>query len=110
MKNKTKRYTCRNWVEYIKDNPRKYWFKRKLFGWGWVPVTWQGLFTVLFFIAIVVIEVIYLTLKASLYQELSSSDLILFFAILLISIAVLMGICYKKGEKPKWQWGFPKNG
>lgn len=22
--------------------PKQLWFKRKTYGWGWVPVTWQG--------------------------------------------------------------------
>ena len=28
--------------EYFKNNPNGYWFKRKLYGWGWTPVKWQG--------------------------------------------------------------------
>jgi len=31
-----------DYIEYVRDNPRRYWFKRKLFGWGWTPVTRQG--------------------------------------------------------------------
>ena len=27
---------------YLKDNPKGYWFKRKLYGWGWTPAKWQG--------------------------------------------------------------------
>jgi hypothetical protein len=29
-------------LKYLKNNPEGYWFKRKLYGWGWVPVKWQG--------------------------------------------------------------------
>ena len=29
-------------IAYLKDNPHGYWFKAKLYGWGWVPVKWQG--------------------------------------------------------------------
>jgi hypothetical protein len=25
--------------KYLKDNPEVYWFKAKLYGWGWFPVT-----------------------------------------------------------------------
>ena len=30
------------YLSYLRDNPEKLWFKRKLYGWGWTPVTWQG--------------------------------------------------------------------
>lgn len=32
----------KEYLEYLKDNPKHLWFKRKLYGWGWVPVRWQG--------------------------------------------------------------------
>ncbi|HZX50161.1 MAG TPA: hypothetical protein VFE94_03385 [Candidatus Paceibacterota bacterium] len=31
-----------DYIAYAKDNPKGHWFKRKLFGWGWTPVTRQG--------------------------------------------------------------------
>ena len=31
-----------NFKEYIRNNPKGYWFKRKLYGWGWFPVKWEG--------------------------------------------------------------------
>ena len=39
-------------IAYLKDNPRGYWFKAKLYGWGWVPVKWQGWLGVVIGIAI----------------------------------------------------------
>ena len=33
---------------------KKYWFKRRRFGWGWTPVTWQGWLTVAFFIGLII--------------------------------------------------------
>jgi hypothetical protein len=33
----------KKYIEYLKDNPQGYWFKRKVWGWGWTPVTWQGM-------------------------------------------------------------------
>ena len=38
--------------QYLKDNPEGYWFKRKLYGWGWVPVKWQGWLVIAISIAI----------------------------------------------------------
>jgi len=45
--------TLANYLEYLKDNPNKYWFRRKLYGWGWTPATWQGWLTLLIFILII---------------------------------------------------------
>ena len=28
----------KQYIAYLKDNPQGYWFKAKLYGWGWVPV------------------------------------------------------------------------
>ena len=32
----------KEYIAYLKDNLKRYWFKSKLYGWGWVPVKWQG--------------------------------------------------------------------
>jgi hypothetical protein len=26
-------------LDYLRNNPQRYWFKRKLYGWGWTPAT-----------------------------------------------------------------------
>jgi hypothetical protein len=30
----------KEYTDYLKDNPQGYWFKRKLYGWGWTPARW----------------------------------------------------------------------
>lgn len=72
----------------------KLWFKRKTYGYGWTPVTWKGwLFTVVWIIAL------YFTLARIDYGWLKN------LLILIIMIGILFFVCYKKGEKPRWQWG-----
>jgi len=93
----------KKYIEYIKDNPEGYWFKRKLFGWGWTPVTWQGLVVTVGYVAA-------LLFFAFTIDE-NSSDREVFFTFLLpftLITFTLIRICYKTGEKPKWMWGFPK--
>lgn len=89
---------------YMKDNPKGLWFKRKLYGWGWTPVTWQGWMAILGFIVILVTD----SIRTA--QPLSSTDVppIAFLLRIVLYVGVLMAVCYKKGEKPKWQWGPPK--
>jgi len=96
----------KKYSEYIKDNPEGYWFKRKIYGWGWTPVRWQGWITLLFFIFYIVIN----SPRAVGGVEPTGTDLNWFFAKVVLSIIVLLIICYKKGEKPRWQWGLPRHG
>jgi len=89
---------------YLKDNPKGYWFKRKLYGWGWTPVKWQGWVVIAAYIAILLAIVIPLDEKS----ESDSDALFVVIGIMVILTAILIAICYWKGEKPKWQWGLPK--
>lgn len=88
---------------YLKDNPQGYWFKAKLYGWGWTPVRWQGWLVILVYV--VAVAGFGLTI-----DETSPPREIVFTFLLptsLLTIALLR-ICYKTGEKPRWQWGPPR--
>ncbi len=45
----------KTYLDYIRDNPHGYWFKRKPFGWGWTPVKWQGWLVILVYIVPIMI-------------------------------------------------------
>jgi hypothetical protein len=88
------------YIEYLKDNPKGYWFKRKLYGWGWTPARKEGWLTLLVYLAGVIFFAVQAEGSASL-EELSRSMI----APIIILTILLIVICYKKGEKPRWQWG-----
>lgn len=69
------------------------WFKRKAYGYGWTPTTWQGW-------AVIIVWLIsfYLVITGV------NSELIKLLSILILT-GILIFVSYKKGEKPKWQWG-----
>lgn len=92
----------KEYFEYLKDNPENYWFKRRLYGFGWVPVRWQGWAVVLVYIALV-LSLSFTVDDNSPTQEVAFT----FFLPLILLTATLIRICYKKGEKPRWQWGLP---
>ena len=78
----------------------KLWFKRKTYGFGWTPCSWQGWI-------VIVVYVVLLVLSFRLIdgvQDSSSDTLINFAPRFILLTLVLIFICYKKGEKPKWQW------
>jgi len=79
----------------------KIWFKAKQYGWGWYPNTWQGWLITLGFIAII---------SFNAYRIDSGSNsvggiLTNFIPQTFILTLILIGICYLKGEKPRWRWG-----
>lgn len=87
------------------ENKNKYvWFKAKHFGWGWYPSSWEGWLVMLVWIG--------LNLKVFLQIDKSShssSDTLIAFSLpFIISTIILIAICYKKGEKPKWSWSWKK--
>ena len=77
---------------------KKLWFKRKTYGYGWTPVTWQGWA----FIAIWII-VFYFTIVSMDHEWFKN------LIIIAILIGILVFVSYKKGEKPRWQWGEKEN-
>jgi uncharacterized membrane protein len=94
---------CKRYIEYLRDNPEGYWFKAKLYGWGWVPVTKKGWLVIVLYVLAVVFFALTID-ENSPPQEIAFTFVIPF----VLLTATLIRICYKKGEKPRWQWGFPK--
>lgn len=96
----------KKYVDYFRNNPNRYWFKRKIWGWGWVPVTWQGWLTTLLYVALILLLVLNREEPIPGNPDSGSNFLVLGLPIILLTVAYIF-IAYKKGEKPKWQWGLP---
>ncbi len=97
-------YMIKEYIAYIKDNPQGYWFKRKLYGWGWTPATWQGWLITLVFIG----AIVYDTVSFETLTNPTNDAIISFLLEIVALIAVFIAICWKKGEEPRWQWGLKK--
>jgi peptidoglycan biosynthesis protein MviN/MurJ (putative lipid II flippase) len=74
----------------------KLWFKRRLYGWGWTPVTWQGWVVVLIGVVI---------LFAGVYIGDTDDAPGAAFLGGVLMVLFIIPFCMKKGEKPRWQWG-----
>jgi uncharacterized membrane protein YhaH (DUF805 family) len=80
----------------------KYWFPAKRYGWGWGPPTaWQGWVVLLVFFALVL---------AGAVGVLPAQGRFAFLLYTLALVAMLVAICWLKGERPKWRWGGDKGG
>ena len=92
------------YVEYLKDNPNKYWFRRKVWGWGWTPARWEGWLSLAAFIALFAFEILLPYIRD---PRPETHGWILFAFKTIIWAYLLILLCYNTGEPPKWQWGFP---
>ena len=81
----------------MKPNEKKIWFPAKRYGWGWGPPNcWQGWAVMIGWLGL---------LYSGAYVFRPDHHLALFIAYVLVMGAILVTICWLKGEKPKWRWG-----
>ena len=83
---------------------KEIWFKRKKYGYGWTPVTWQGWVVTGLYVVLVVVF-------AMTIDETSSVSEVMFTFVLPAALLTftLIRIACKKGETPRWQWGNSSN-
>jgi hypothetical protein len=81
----------------MNDKSKRYWFPAKRYGWGWgFPSAWQGWAVFIVFIAVVSILPFLIN---------PNDNMPGFLIAMTAAAAILVGICYVKGEAPKWRWG-----
>ena len=100
-------HLIRTYLDYLKDNPQGYWFRRKLYGWGWTPARWQGWATLAIFTGVFAWILVPFLNYATEHQDVPADIMASYLAKVFIWVFLLIAICYKTGEPPKWQWGFP---
>lgn len=75
----------------------QYWFPAKRYGWGWgLPRVWQGQATLVGFILLLVAGSFVFPPQDSQWG---------FLAYVALVSSLLLGVCYLKGEPPRWRWG-----
>ena len=72
-----------------------YWFRAKRYGWGWSwPLTWQGWLVLAVYFALIGVGALYVRTNA-----------FVFFMYVAALSVVLVAICWRTGEPPRWRWG-----
>ena len=77
---------------------KRYWFKRKKYGYGWYPYTWEGWVTVLGAMVVIIL------LSLSYGHRLDTTPLPFTLGVIIV-VGLLILLSYLKGETPRWQWG-----
>ena len=75
---------------------QKYWFPAKRYGWGWGPPScWQGWLVLAIYFGLLGMDVLVFP---------PDRELHLFLVFVACLSALLVGICWVKGEPPRWRW------
>jgi len=79
-------------------NDAKIWFPAKRYGWGWgLPCAWQGW----------VVLAAYVGAAAGLALGLLPTHPTAYGWAMGAATALLLALCWWKGEPPAWRWGGP---
>lgn len=81
---------------------KKYLMKRRRYGYGWIPVTWQGWTMLLLQGVLVVAAATFLPAKPA---QPTTSELIRFLIILVCAVATIVLVSVQSGPRAKWRWG-----
>lgn len=74
-----------------------YWFPAKCYDWGWgLPSSWQGWVVLTTFIGLFGVGFLVFP---------PNKELGLYLAHVALLSALLIAICWLKGEPPRWRWG-----
>lgn len=84
----------------------KLWFKRKRYGYGWTPSSWQGWVVIAVFLIVIIGGA--LTLEET-PENTFTKELGFYLMVVFICAVMLLRISYKKGPTPKWRWGSKSN-
>ena len=84
-------------VEMATKESAQFWFPARRYGWGWgLPNQWQGWVVYIVYTALLIAGVLLLDPRQNV------AAVLLYTAAI---SAVLFGICWVKGERPRWRWG-----
>ena len=90
-----------------KNRTKKYWSKRKRYGWGWIPVTWQGWTVLTVWLAFIVFVSIMLFSDSEVFIK--TEQIWIFLSLTILATVPMILIFYMTGPKPKRRWGKKDN-
>lgn len=76
--------------------------KRRRYGYGWMPVTWQGWLLLILQGVLVIVAATFLPAKPA---QPTTSELIRFFIILACAVLTLILVSVQNSPRAKWRWG-----
>lgn len=81
----------------MKAGLQKAWFPAKRYGWGWdLPTVWQGWVVLLSYLVLLVVSALFID---------PAIHMNIWLATVWGLSAILILVCWWKGERPSWRWG-----
>lgn len=75
-----------------------YWFKRRRYGWGYTPVTWQGWLSVAVLVLLALVP-------AFLLPADGVAGTVGYLAYLAVVVVGFLVLAVTHGPRPRWRWG-----
>ena len=77
----------------------QYWFPAKQYGWGWgPPSSWRGWLVIAAYVGVLCLLIV----AFKFYHAITREQHIALVTLLTVA---LIGVCWLKGEPPRWRWG-----
>jgi hypothetical protein len=84
-----------------KTLPPGIWFPAKRYGWGWgLPCAWQGWGVIAVWLAALIGGLVAIFRVGP-----EGRIVVLYVGFVVLMCGALLGVCYWKGESPRWRWG-----
>lgn len=84
------------------DDKQTYWFKRRRYGYGWIPATPQGWLVVAGYLGLVLAGTYMIK---DVPEDEFTREVGFFFAMMAVATVLLIRITMARGPKPHWRWG-----
>lgn len=84
--------------------PKKYLFKRRRYGWGWTPVSWQAWVIVALPLGLIIASAFLLP-----SENAGVADVLLYLGVTCLLVLALIVVAAQVSPKPKWRWGKKKS-
>jgi hypothetical protein len=77
-----------------------YWFKRRRYGWGYFPSSWQGWAATALLLVLVIGPALFIS------DDNDSTALAVGYVVYVLVVAAgFLAVAVLKGPTPKWRWG-----
>ncbi len=87
----------------MSPSDRKYWFKRKRYGYGWTPATKEGWFSLVGLIVVMIVTGV--ALLKDVPEDTYQAEVGYFILLINIETLLFFWLLRNRAPKPKWRWG-----